>query len=569
MINIKTKPHTLIFLHIPKTAGVTFGEFLAKQYSETEMARYKTIVPLSEYYWQIYQHRDEFRFLRGHFPFGLHQFVRSPFLYLTFLRDPIDRATSLYYFFKEWDESPIYEKVRKMSFIEFMESGISFFADNGQVRLLSGAGNKQAYGECTREMLTAAKENLEQYFLVGLVEEFDKSLQFFAEVLGWSDTHYEKQNVTSNRPAKEEIPQETLAIIKKYNQLDLELYEFAKKLFSRQFTTEMLVPISNQDKFISYAQNQEDIVLWRALKHIEQGFYIDAGAWSPDADSVTRAFYERGWHGINIEPNPTWHQRLKERRPNDLNLPVLLSNQEETLEFYINTNETGLSTADIAYAQKNQENGYQVEKISRQAITLNEIWETKVLDRAVHFLKIDVEGAEEKVIAGNNWQKNRPWIVLVEATLPNTQIPTHDTWEHFLLENDYKYIYSDGLNRYYLAKEHAELEKHFSLPPNIFDNFETATYAKAKHERTLFAAQNQQLSKEKQQLSKEKHQLANEKQQLIQQNARLKQERSAASRILVELEKTRIYRLIRQVGLWEWIEHDIQELDFLEKEPKN
>lgn len=314
--------------------------------------------------------------------------------------------------------------------------------------------------------------------------------------------------------------------------------------------------------YISYAQNFEDVMLWRALKHIEQGFYIDAGAWSPDADSVTRAFYERGWHGINIEPNPTWHQRLEERRPNDLNLPLLLSNQTETVEFYINTDETGLSTADAAYAQKNQENGYQVEKISRQATTLNEIWETKVLDQAVHFLKIDVEGAEEKVIAGNNWQKNRPWIVLIEATLPNTQIPTHDTWEHLLLENDYKYIYSDGLNRYYLAKEHAELEKHFSFPPNIFDDFETAPFTKAKHERTLFANQSQQLSKEKQQLSKEK-------QQLMQQNTRLKQQNFAASRILVELEKTRIYRLIRQIGWWKWVEHDIQQLGFLDKEIDN
>jgi len=56
--------------------------------------------------------------------------------------------------------------------------------------------------------------------------------------------------------------------------------------------------------FISYAQNYEDVMLWRALKHVERGFYIDVGACSPDQHSVTRAFYEKGWHGINVEPNP-------------------------------------------------------------------------------------------------------------------------------------------------------------------------------------------------------------------------------------------------------------------------
>ena len=40
--------------------------------------------------------------------------------------------------------------------------------------------------------------------------------------------------------------------------------------------------------FISYSQNLEDVMLWRALKHIENGFYIDVGAGSPTVDSVTK-----------------------------------------------------------------------------------------------------------------------------------------------------------------------------------------------------------------------------------------------------------------------------------------
>src|SRR5262245_34491258 len=71
--------------------------------------------------------------------------------------------------------------------------------------------------------------------------------------------------------------------------------------------------------FVSYAQNLEDVMLWRALHHVDAGFYIDVGAWSPDVDSVTRAFSERGWRGINVEPSPHYFNQLVERRPADIN----------------------------------------------------------------------------------------------------------------------------------------------------------------------------------------------------------------------------------------------------------
>src|SRR5439155_713143 len=54
--------------------------------------------------------------------------------------------------------------------------------------------------------------------------------------------------------------------------------------------------------FVSYAQNGEDFTLWCALHDVDAGTYIDIGAYDPDIDSVTRAFYDRGWSGINIEP---------------------------------------------------------------------------------------------------------------------------------------------------------------------------------------------------------------------------------------------------------------------------
>ena len=61
--------------------------------------------------------------------------------------------------------------------------------------------------------------------------------------------------------------------------------------------------------FISYAQNYEDVMLWRALQHVENGFYVDVGANDPTVDSVTKAFYDRGWRGLNIEPVQLYYKK--------------------------------------------------------------------------------------------------------------------------------------------------------------------------------------------------------------------------------------------------------------------
>lgn len=69
--------------------------------------------------------------------------------------------------------------------------------------------------------------------------------------------------------------------------------------------------------FISYAQNFEDVRLWRALKQFEHGFYIDVGANDPSHDSVTKTFYDHGWEGINVEPMQNYYDSLCQQRPRD------------------------------------------------------------------------------------------------------------------------------------------------------------------------------------------------------------------------------------------------------------
>ena len=234
--------------------------------------------------------------------------------------------------------------------------------------------------------------------------------------------------------------------------------------------------------FISYAQNFEDVMLWRALKEIKNGFYLDIGAAWPEVDSVTKAFYEKGWHGINVEPNPEFIRMLNDDRVRDVNLKCAVSDHCGELAMNFIT-KTGLSTLVDSIAKMHVEMGFKAEKQSVSVTTLIDLWEDHISsDQEVHFLKIDVEGAEGEVLRGNNWQKNRPWIVVVEATVPLLQEENYEEWEMILCENNYHSAYQDGLNRFYVAKEHAELIPFFRYPPNFFDSFKLASLHKAEEQ---------------------------------------------------------------------------------------
>ena len=222
--------------------------------------------------------------------------------------------------------------------------------------------------------------------------------------------------------------------------------------------------------FISYAQNFEDVMLWRALKHVECGFYIDVGANDPEIDSVTKAFYDRGWYGINIEPVAQWFQRLEEKRPRDINLQIAAGAHRGELVIY-ELPDTGLSTIDKATAERHEtERGYTKLEQVVPVETLTSICQ-RFHSAPIHFLKIDVEGAEKDVLEGLDLSIIRPWIIVVESTLPNTQIEDHMQWDPILCAANYEYVYFDGLNRYYVAYEHHDLKAHFNAPPNVFDAF--------------------------------------------------------------------------------------------------
>ena len=222
--------------------------------------------------------------------------------------------------------------------------------------------------------------------------------------------------------------------------------------------------------FTSYAQNFEDFMLWRALKQINHGFYIDVGACDPIHGSVTKSFYDMGWSGINIEPIAQHYARLLAERSRDVNLNILVSDKNGKTIFYEN-NESGLSSCieDHTKSWHEENPSYVFKKVHKVAKTLDTIC-TENRVKEVHFLKIDVEGFEMNVLRSLSFSAVRPWIVLFEAV---ASTGNHEDISIdcvlYMQSKKYHQVFFDGLNKFFVSDEHGELDNAFQAPMNTFD----------------------------------------------------------------------------------------------------
>ena len=219
----------------------------------------------------------------------------------------------------------------------------------------------------------------------------------------------------------------------------------------------------------SYAQNFEDVMLWRALGHIENGFYIDIGAQHPVLDSVSKAFYERGWRGIHVEATQAYADLLRQDRPDETVIQAAVSDSHGTLTFY-EIPDTGMSTGDPAIADMHRLKGFSVKQTLVPTITLADIL-ALAGPRDIHWLKIDVEGMEKLVLQGLDLLQNKPWVLVIESTAPNSPISTHGEFEENVLNAGYEFAYFDGLSRFYALKKLAGIKDKITIPPNVFDVF--------------------------------------------------------------------------------------------------
>lgn len=220
--------------------------------------------------------------------------------------------------------------------------------------------------------------------------------------------------------------------------------------------------------FVSHAQNFEDVVLWRALRHVAGGTYLDIGAQDPVVDSVSRSFYDAGWRGVHVEPVPHYAAALRADRPDERVIAAVVGDEAGLSKFH-EIPDTGLSTGLDAFADRARESGWTDRIIPVPRVRLDALFD--LFDgRDIHWMKIDVEGMEPDVLRGWGDHPARPWIVVVESVAPLSQVPSHEAWIGELTDRGYREIYFDGLNRFFVGGDHPELSPSFAAPPNVFDD---------------------------------------------------------------------------------------------------
>jgi len=214
---------------------------------------------------------------------------------------------------------------------------------------------------------------------------------------------------------------------------------------------------------VSYAQNREDIVLAAFFEDAETGFYVDVGANDPEIDSVTKYFYERGWSGINIEPQTGHYEHLRSVRKRDINLNMGVGAKKGKLTLRQYKGD-GLSTLSSDIKDEYKTNPDDNTRIYADSVvnivTLASIFsEHKVT--AIQFMKVDVEGFEYEVLTSNDWSKYRPEVICIEA---NHIIKD---WHSLLNSNGYELAFFDGLNEYFTDNKKPEIKQRFSYVKSV------------------------------------------------------------------------------------------------------
>lgn len=177
---------------------------------------------------------------------------------------------------------------------------------------------------------------------------------------------------------------------------------------------------------ISFSAYGEDSMVLGVLQRISsmndgtllsKNTYIDVGCYHPQIDNNTFIFYNIGWRGTLVDPNPIVKSEIDKIRPDDQFLQVAVDSQAGEGEFMMFSEVNTTNTLDKEFAERlKKSSGNEIKKtITVQTITLDDVFKSHIkrFNSVPILLNIDIEGLDYKVISSYSFEY-RPLFILIE-----------------------------------------------------------------------------------------------------------------------------------------------------------
>ena len=191
-----------------------------------------------------------------------------------------------------------------------------------------------------------------------------------------------------------------------------------------------------------YSQiGQDKWVLETVFPDVKDGFFLDVGSGDGTALSNTKALEERGWRGICIDPFP----KNMEGRTCQMLKEVVFSESGKRMQFQASGDVGGIR--DTLGKWKGEALG--APTVEFTTVTLRDVLESSKAPRFIHFMSLDIEGAELEALKGFPFDKYKIGAMAVEH---NDEEPKRSEIEALMRSRGYRRVHSWYQDDFYLPE---------------------------------------------------------------------------------------------------------------------